>query len=79
MLKKRQTLVEMVTDVKTNDGVIFRVFVVAVTSRKNRQLKLNSYAKRSRTILLRKRVINEIVSNGAKKSSSALINEVVSD
>ena len=33
MLKKRQTLVEIITEVKTSDGVIFRIFVYAVTSR----------------------------------------------
>jgi small subunit ribosomal protein S3Ae len=78
MLKKRQTLVEIVTEVKTSDGVVFRIFVVAVTNRRQGQLKLNSYAKSSKVRLLRKRLTTDLLAHSAKLSSANLIHEVVS-
>lgn len=43
-LKKRHTLIEVYADVKTLDSHIFRIFVMIVTSRRNNQQKINSYA-----------------------------------
>ena len=70
-LKKRQSLIEIYTDVKTQDGTVFRVFVMAVTSRQQNQLKVNSYAKSSQIKAMRKAVIqklNEIVAEKDTKS-----------
>lgn len=43
-LKKRQSLIEIYQDVKTQDGAILRIFLMVVTRRSPNQLKLNSYA-----------------------------------
>ena len=61
-LKKRQSLIDVYTEVKTSDGIIFRIFVMLVTNRKPNQLKLNSYAKHSRIKLIRKKIIADLIS-----------------
>jgi small subunit ribosomal protein S3Ae len=78
MIKKRQTLVEIVNEIKTNDGVVFRIFLVAVTTRRQGQLKLNSFAKSSKVRLLRKKLTNELNLHASKLSSANLIHEIVS-
>lgn len=79
MLKKRQTLIEVITDVKANDGVIFRLMIAAVTNRRHGQLKLNSYAQSSKVKLLRKRLTGALTAHCAEMSSASLIHEVVSE
>jgi len=79
MLKKRQTLIEVVTEVKTNDGVVFRVFVYAVTTRRSGQVKLNSYAQASKVRALRKRLFAELAAKAATLSSKNFIHEVVTE
>jgi len=41
-LKKRQTLVNVCADVKSQDGFVYRVFCMIVTNRRQNQKKLNS-------------------------------------
>lgn len=79
MLKKRQSLVEIVTEVKTSDNVIFRIFAVAVTNRRQGQLKLNSYTKQSKVRLLRKKLFAELSGHAAGVASNTFIHEVVSE
>jgi small subunit ribosomal protein S3Ae len=79
MLKKRQTLIEVVTEVKTNDGVVFRIFISAVTNRRGGQVKLNSYAKASKVRALRKRLFVELAKIAAGLNSKNFIHEVVTE
>jgi len=79
MLKKRQTLIEIVTEVKTNDGVVFRIFISAVTNRRSGQVKLNSYAKASKVRALRKRLFVELAKIASNLNSKNFIHEVVSE
>lgn len=69
MIKKRQSLIEVVVEVKTNDGGSFRITCYAVSNRRAGQLKLNSYAKSSRVRILRKKV-SECLQKEALESSS---------
>ena len=78
MLKKRQSLIEVYTDVKCIDGVILRIFVVLTTSRKPNQVKLNSYAKHSTIKLLRKKLVSELLQYAATKSSDDFAYEAIS-
>ena len=79
MLKKRQSLIEVITEVKTKEGVIFRVIAIAVTSRRPGQTKLNSYAQSSKIRLFRKKVGAELVKLAADKMANDFANEVVTD
>ncbi len=78
MLKKRQSLIEVYTDVKCTDGVILRIFLVMTTSRKPNQVKLNSYAKHSTIKLLRKKLVTELLQYAATKSSDDFAYEAIS-
>jgi small subunit ribosomal protein S3Ae len=79
MLKKRQTLIEIISEIKTTDNVVFRIFIFAVTSRRQNQVKLNSYAKASKVRALRKRLFAELATIASSKSSKDFIHEVVTD
>ena len=78
MIKKRQSLIEVYADVKTKDGSLFRIFVVAVTTRRPGQLKLNSYAKSSRIKLLRKKLIEFLNNRILSENSKDLIYNITS-
>lgn len=79
MLKKRQSLIEVVTEVKTKEGVIFRVIVVAVTSKRHGQQKINSYAQSSKVRLFRKKVAAELVKLALEKSANDFAHEIITD
>lgn len=77
LLKKRQSLIEVYTDVKTADGVIYRIFMVMVTNRKQNQVKINSYAQGSKIRVLRKALINEAVKYAQEKTADDFAYEVI--
>jgi len=79
MLKKRQTLIEVVAEVKSKEGVIFRVIVVAVTSKRYGQQKINSYAQSSKIRLFRKKVTAELIKLASEKSANDFAHEVITD
>jgi len=79
MLKKRQTLIEVAAEVKSREGVIFRAFAIAVTSRRPNQQKINSYAQSSKIQLFRKKVSAELQKLATEKSANDLIYEVIND
>ena len=76
-LKKRQSLIEVYTDVKCVDGNIYRVFVMINTNRRPNQLKVNSYAKQSKIKLVRKKLIAELQAYGADKKSDTFAFEII--
>ena len=79
MLKKRQSLVEVISEVKTKEGVIFRVIVFAVTSKRYGQQKINSYAQSSKIRLFRKKVNAELIKLAAERSANDFVHEIVTD
>eukprot|EP00178_Gracilaria_changii_P010911 TRINITY_DN31570_c0_g1_i1.p1 TRINITY_DN31570_c0_g1~~TRINITY_DN31570_c0_g1_i1.p1 ORF type:complete len:107 (-),score=13.14 TRINITY_DN31570_c0_g1_i1:254-574(-) len=60
-LKKRQSLIEVFQDVKTQDGNVLRIFIMIVTKRSPHQLKLNSYAKTTKIKMLRKKLQQDLL------------------
>jgi small subunit ribosomal protein S3Ae len=60
LVRKWQTLIETNLDVKTNDGYVMRVFVIAFTSKRPNQVKKTYYAQSSQIRQIRKK-INDIV------------------
>lgn len=73
LIKKRKTLIEAVSDVKSQDGYVLRVFVIAFTKESPSQKRKTNYALSSQQKIIRKR-INDIV---AKEVSRANITEVL--
>lgn len=61
MVKKWQSLIEAFMDVKTLDGYILRLFCIAFTKRRPKQIRKTSYAKTSQIRAIRKRMF-EIIS-----------------
>jgi small subunit ribosomal protein S3Ae len=73
LIKKRKTLIEAVSDVKSNDGYVLRVFVIAFTKESPSQKRKTNYALSSQQKIIRKR-INDII---AKDVAKANITEVL--
>eukprot|EP01136_Pigoraptor_vietnamica_P003633 Opistho-1_new@33104 len=64
LVKKWQTLIEAFVDVKTTDGYMLRVFVIAFTKRRPNQIAKTSYAQHSQIRAIRKKMF-EIVNREA--------------
>lgn len=79
MLRKRQTLIEINTEVKSEDGTILRVFLVVVSKKLPNQTKLNSYVKHSVCKILRKKMIPEIQSLASKSKCDNFIYDVLTE
>ena len=62
MVKKWQTLIEGNIDVKTTDGYIVRLFVIAFTNRQAGQVKTNCYAQTAQIRKIRRKM-TEIMTN----------------
>jgi len=56
LVRKWQTLIETIGEVKTADGYVLRVFVIAFTQRKTNQAKKTYYAQSSQVRQIRKRI-----------------------
>lgn len=73
MVKKWQSLIEAFIDVKTTDGYLLRVFTIAFTRRRPKQVSKTSYAQSSQIRAIRKRMF-EVIS---REVSSCELKEVV--
>jgi len=72
-LRKWQTTIDVQAEVKTLDGYILRIFVVAFTGRQNGQIRKCSYAQHDQIKNIRKRIIDILV----KESQSINLVELV--
>jgi small subunit ribosomal protein S3Ae len=77
IIKKRSSLIEIYTDVRTSDGYIFRVFLSSVSKRAKDQLKINSFVNSSTIRLLRKKTVHELQSKVKKMTAQQFANAVV--
>merc|ERR1740115_648744 len=66
LIKKWHTLIEGFADVKTTDGYLIRLFVIAFTKRRQDQVKTNCYAQSAQIRKIRKKMV-EIIANEAGK------------
>lgn len=73
LVRKWQTLIEAHADVKTTDGYLLRIFVIAFTKRRPNQVKKTSYAQSSQIRQIRKRMVD--IMN--KESSSGTLKDFV--
>lgn len=77
IIKKRSSLIEIYTDVRTSDNYIFRVFLTSVSKRAQGQLKINSFVNSSTIRLLRKKTVHELQSKVKKMTGQQFANAVV--
>merc|ERR1712048_428289 len=66
LIRKWHTLIEAHVDVKTTDGYLVRLFVIAFTKRRDDQVKTNCYAQSAQIHKIRKRMLM-IMTNEAGK------------
>merc|ERR1711953_728907 len=66
LIRKWSTLIEAHVDVKTTDGYLVRLFVLAFTKRRPDQVKTNCYAQSAQIRKIRAKMV-EIMSNEAGK------------
>jgi small subunit ribosomal protein S3Ae len=72
-LRKWQTTIDVQAEVKTQDGYILRIFVVAFTGRQNGQIRKCSYAQHAQIKNIRKKIIDILV----KEAQSVQLVELV--
>lgn len=68
LIKKRKTLIEAISDVKSQDGYVLRVFVIAFTKESPSQKRKTNYALSSQQKIIRKR-INDIIAKDVAKAN----------
>jgi len=78
-LKKRMSLIDVVADVKSADGAILRVLVSTFTSRKQGQVKNNSFAKSSQIRAIRKRFTEYLARQAAKAGAADFASNCFND
>jgi small subunit ribosomal protein S3Ae len=72
-LRKWQTTIDVQAEVKTQDGYILRIFVVAFTGRQQGQIRKCSYAQHAQIKQIRKRIVDILT----KESSSVNLVDLV--
>ena len=73
LVKKWQTLIEAAVDVKTTDGYFLRLFCIAFTKKRAKQVKKTCYAQSSQIRQIRKKMF-EIIT---KESTSCDLKDLV--
>ncbi len=72
LVKKWHSLIEAFVQAKTTDGYLLRMFCIAFTQRTKRQVKATCYAKNSQKALIRKKMMEIMVSECQKSSLKEL-------
>jgi len=73
LVRKNQSLIESYADVKTTDGYLLRVFVIAFTKRRPNQHRATSYAQTGQIRQIRKKMTSSII----KAVSTGDISQVI--
>jgi len=79
MIRKRHSLVDIKVDIKTNDGYVVRLFVIAFTKDSKDQVKVFSYAQAAQIKKIRKKVTNMMQTTVSAGSLKDLVNLLISD
>jgi len=78
LVRKWQSLIEANVEVKTLDGYVLRIFVLAFTKRRQNQLRKTSYAQAKQAKLIRKKMA-EIVTHESNVELKDLVNKFIPD
>jgi len=82
LVRKWQTLIESIVEVKTTDGYVVRLFCIGFTKKRTNQKKANCYAQTSQVRLIRKKMVDimtrEVVTGDLKQLFNKFISETIS-
>merc|ERR1719263_900969 len=77
LIKKWHTLIEANADVKTTDGYMVRLFVLAFTKRRADQVKSNCYAQSAQIRKIRKKMIDIMTQEASKVQLRELVKKLI--
>merc|ERR1712050_816190 len=77
LIRKWHTLIEAHVDVKTSDGYMVRLFVIAFTKRRQDQEKTNCYAQTAQIRKIRRKMIDIIINEAAKVQLRELVKKLI--
>jgi len=77
LIRKWSTLIEAHADVKTTDGYMVRLFVIAFTKRRADQVKTNCYAQTAQIRKIRAKMVDIINSEAAKGQLRDLVKKLI--
>uniref|UniRef100_A0A7S1ZVP2 Small ribosomal subunit protein eS1 n=1 Tax=Trieres chinensis TaxID=1514140 RepID=A0A7S1ZVP2_TRICV len=78
LIKKRQSIIEAYTDVRTTDGYIVRLFCIAFTMPQMNQIKKTCYAQSSQVRSIRARMVQTLSDLGSSKDLKGLVKDLIS-
>merc|ERR1711920_1051711 len=77
LVKKFQAIIEAHVDVKTWDGYLVRMFVIAFTKRRPDQVKTNCYAQSAQIRKIRKRMVDIMTAEAGKVMLRELVKKLI--
>merc|ERR1719337_56515 len=77
LIRKWSTLIECHVDVKTTDGYLVRMFVMAFTKRRPDQVKTNCYAQSAQIRRIRAKMTEIIVAEASKGQLRDLVKKLI--
>merc|ERR1712048_1402806 len=77
LIRKWHTMIEAHVDVKTTDGYLVRMFVIAFTQKRPEQVKTNCYAQSAQIRKIRKRMVTIIANEAGKVQLRELVKKLI--
>merc|ERR1712125_1937 len=77
LIRKWHTLIEAHADVKTTDGYLVRLFVIAFTQRRPDQVKTNCYAQSAQIRKIRAEMVEICQAEASKGSLRDLVKKLI--
>merc|ERR1712187_77579 len=77
LIRKWHTLIEAHVDVKTTDGYLVRLFVIAFTQRRPDQVKTNCYAQSAQIRKIRKKMLTVVHNEAGKVQLRDLVKKLI--
>merc|ERR1711972_1220691 len=79
LVKKFQAIIETHVDVKTTDGYLVRLFVIAFTKKRPDQVKTNCYAQTAQIRKIRKKMSEIMVAEAGKVQLHELVKKLIAE
>jgi len=77
LIRKWNTLIEANVDVKTTDGYLVRLFVIAFTKRRADQVKTNCYAQSAQIRKIRRKMLDICIAEASKGQLRELVKKLI--
>jgi len=77
LIKKKQSIIEGTTDVRTTDGYIVRLFCIAFTRPQSNQVKATCYANSAQIRAIRAKMVTAMTELGAKGDLKTMVKDLI--